>query len=193
MAHKKPRTVAFRRKREQLTHYGKRLKLLFSRQPRLVARQTNKEFIAQIVSMEKQGDKVLAATNSAALKKLGWEFSQKNIPASYLTGLLIGKMALKAGIKEVIFDTGMKSPLPQSKYYAFLKGAVDSGLKIPHDPKVFPEEARITGKHIQDYATLLKKDTDAYSRQFAQYLKRKVSPETIATQFEVVKKKILGK
>lgn len=32
-----------------------------------------------------------------------------------------------------------------------MKGAVDSGLEIPHSKEIFPSEDRLTGKHIDKY------------------------------------------
>lgn len=192
MANRKPRTVMYRRKRESKTDYGKRLKLLLSRQPRLVVRFTNQKIIAQIVTFTAAGDKVHVATDSSALKKLGWSFSLKNIPAAYLTGMLIAKMALKKGQKLAILDTGFKTPLKKGKVTAFIKGVVDGGLNLPHgDEKMFPDEARISGKHVQDYATHLKAKKEIYSQRFGEYLKRKVEPEQMSAQFKVVKQKIV--
>lgn len=189
MVSRKPHTVLFRRKREQRTDYHKRIKLLLSRKPRLALRFTNKRIITQIIEFHPKGDTIAVAANSQELAPLGWQFSLNNFPATYLTGILIAKKALKKGVKEAIFDTGLHSPLPHSKSYAFLKGAVDGGLKIPHQADVFPTPERINGKHIQDYAAHAGKKN---ALQFAQYLKRKVPVESIATQVEAVKKKIIA-
>ena len=88
MVNRKPRTVPYRRKRENKTNYLKRLKLLLSRKGRLVVRFTNRKVVAQLVEFTPKGDKVLVATDSFALRKLGWQYSCKNLPAAYLTGFL---------------------------------------------------------------------------------------------------------
>jgi large subunit ribosomal protein L18 len=192
MARNKPQTILYRRKREKKTNYSKRLKLLLSQTPRLVARFTNKQIIAQVVSFEQKGDKVLAGVSSFSLKKLGWKYSYKNIPAAYLTGLLLGKKALDNGQKKAIFDTGFNSVIHKSKIYAFLKGVVDSGLEIPHgSEEVFPDEGRIMGKHIEGYAGKLKGNV-SYDKMFGQYLKNNSDPAQMSAQFEELKKKILG-
>ena len=186
----KPRTVLYRRKREQKTNYKRRLKLLMSRKTRLVVRFTNQRVIAQLVTFDTKGDQVVLGVDSFALRKLGWSFSCKNFPAAYLTGFLLGKAALAKGQKEAILDTGSRSPLHKGKIYAFLKGSIDAGLQIPSTEEILPEEDRISGKHIQDYAIKLKDEQSVYEKRFGQYLKNKVQPENIVQNFEQVKQKI---
>ncbi|MBT6774543.1 50S ribosomal protein L18 [Candidatus Woesearchaeota archaeon] len=151
MATKRPRTVLYRRRREGKTDYSKRLKLLIARKPRLIVRLTNRKIIAQLIEFNPQGDKVLIAVDSSALKKEGWNHSFKNLPAAYLTGLLIGKKVIEKNIPGTILDSGFKSVLKKSILTAFLKGVVDAGVNIPHgDEDIFPDENRLTGKHIQN-------------------------------------------
>lgn len=143
-------TVRFRRRRESKTNYARRKKLLIKGVPRLVMRRSNKYITAHITDYNQIGDKTLVFAHSFELKKLGWKHDCKNLPAAYLTGLLIGKKAVKAGIKEAILDLGIHSITKGSRLFSALKGVVDAGLKITHDPKMFPSEERITGKHISD-------------------------------------------
>lgn len=188
MTSKKPRTVLFRRRREQKTNYQSRLKLLKSNRPRLVVRFTNKRIIAAIIKFEMKGDKILLGKDSTALDKFGWGFSQKSYPAAYLLGLLIGKEALKKGITEAILDTGFDTPLPKGRTYALLKGVLDGGLQVPHSPEnIFPSEERISGKHIANYATK-PKDKNI----FGGYVKKNLSPEKITETFKQVQHKILS-
>ena len=35
--------------------------------------------------------------------------------------------------------------------YAALKGVIDSGMTVPHDPIVFPSDERIKGEHIATF------------------------------------------
>ena len=194
MATKKPKIVLYRRKREQKTDYAKRLKLLTSRKTRLVVRITNQRVSAQIVSFEPQGDKVLMSVDSSALKGLGWQYSGKNIPAAYLTGLLIGKKSQSGKFEKVIIDTGFRTPLAKGKIYAFVKGAVEGGLDILRgdEDKIFPSEELISGKAIQDYALKIKDNKEIYEKTFSGYLKNKANPETIVNEFNKVKGNILG-
>ena len=146
-------TVRFRRRREGRTNYHTRLKLLKSRTPRLVVRRTNKYVIAQINSFDLKGDITLAHANSFELKKHGWKFGLKNTTAAYLTGLLVGKKAVEAGVEKAIFDMGIYTPTKGAKVFAALKGASDAGLKIQFEDKLVPSEDRISGKHLKTDAS----------------------------------------
>jgi large subunit ribosomal protein L18 len=153
MASKKPKQVLYRRKMEGRTNYSKRLSLLLSKKLRLIVRFTNQRVIAQVCEFNSQskGDKILAAVDSFALKKHGWTSSCKNLPAAYLTGLLIAKTVSSQGHKEAILDTGLRTPVRKGKIYAFLKGALDGGMDIPHGGEdIYPEEDRLFGKHIKE-------------------------------------------
>jgi large subunit ribosomal protein L18 len=151
MTNRKPRTVAYRRKREGKTNYRKRLNLLLASVPRLVVRVTNKKIIVQLVDFKNTGDLVLVGVDSSALKKYGWDFSFKNLPAAYLVGYLAGKKAAAKDIKKAVLDLGFKPPIKGNKIYACLKGVLDSGLTVAHSPEVFPSEERLSGKHIQKF------------------------------------------
>jgi large subunit ribosomal protein L18 len=142
--------VKFRRRREAKTDYKHRLALLKSNLPRLIVRKTNKQLIAQIVELKPAGDITKAYANSKQLVKAGWKHSTSNIPAAYLTGLLIGKKAKEKKIKKAVFDIGLQESTKGNKLYAVLKGVLDSGLDIPHDTKLFPSEERIKGEHLKD-------------------------------------------
>jgi large subunit ribosomal protein L18 len=151
MKSKKPKTVLYRRKREQRTDYNKRLKLLMSRKMRLAVRISNQRVIAQLIEFTEKGDKISVGVDSFALKKLSWENSCKNLPAAYLTGLIFGKKALGTGAKEGILDTGLRTPTKKGKIYAFLKGVIDSGFKVPHkNEDIFPEENKLFGKDLKN-------------------------------------------
>ncbi|MEK6842429.1 MAG: 50S ribosomal protein L18 [Nanoarchaeota archaeon] len=142
-----------RRRKESKTDYMKRLKLLKSEKPRIVFRKTNRYVIAQYITNKETQDKIEFGVSSKSLLKHGWpeEFkgSLKSIPASYLTGLLIGKMIIKNKKQTPIADFGMARGIHGSKIFAFLKGLVNSGLKIKHESKIFPSEERIKGTHLK--------------------------------------------
>lgn len=164
---KSPRySVKFRRRREGRTDYRKRLKMLQSKIPRLCVRRSNKYIVAEVIEYSVKGDRVLAYAHSSELKKAGWQHGLKNLPAAYLTGVLIGKKALKAKVEKAIFDIGIYTSTKGNKLFAVLKGAVDAGLEIPCDEKIFPSADRISGKHLKK--------------------------ESIAKDFEAIRKKIMG-
>ncbi|MFV9677168.1 MAG: 50S ribosomal protein L18 [Methanosarcinales archaeon] len=140
--------VPFRRRRERKTDYRKRLKLLFSQKPRVVVRNSNKYIQMQLVLNDTFCDKTFVAVVSSELNRYGYNGGTGNIPAAYLTGLLFGKKAKKVGYDEGILDIGLHTPVHGSKVYAALKGVIDSGMTVPHDPIVFPSDERIKGEHI---------------------------------------------
>lgn len=143
-------SVAFKRKRKQKTDYKKRLKFLKSNQKRFVVRISNSLVRAQIIDYKIDGDQTKLFVTSKDLKKYGWKHSLKNTSAIYLTGLLIGILAKENKISKVIFDTGVKNFKAKTRIFSAVKGIVDAGIDCPHDPKAFPENDRIEGKHIKD-------------------------------------------
>jgi large subunit ribosomal protein L18 len=145
-------TVPMRRRREARTDYHQRLRLLKSGQPRLVARKSNKNVRAQLVTIGPNGDEVAASAHSQDLEEYGWEAPTGNMPAAYLTGLLAGLRALDAGVEEAVLDIGLNSPTPGSKVFAVQEGAIDAGLEIPHNDDVLAEWPRTRGEHIAEYA-----------------------------------------
>lgn len=182
--------VQFRRKREGKTNYKKRLKLLLGGKPRLVIRKSLNNITAQIVEYDAEGDRVILAVNSKILDKYGWKVNKGNVPAAYLTGLLIGNKARKKGINELILDLGLSVAVKGSRVYALLKGIIDSGLNVPHSKGVLPSEERIRGEHIVKYAELLKKDGEKYEKMFSSYIRNNINPEDMKKLFEETKKKI---
>ena len=190
---KKKYVVPFRRRREGLTNYRKRLKLIISGKPRLVVRKTSRHIIAQIAIARPQGDQIIISVSTIELRnKFGWLGGTQNIPAAYLIGLLIGRRALKKGVKEAILDIGLHVPIKGGIFFATVKGAVDAGLNIPVDEKMFPENERIIGKHIAEYAKkLLNENPELYNRFFSDYIRKNLKPEEIMYHFEEIKKKII--
>lgn len=146
------RTIRKRRKQSK-TDYLKRIKLLKGRKPRVVFRKTNKYIIAQYVVSKEAKDSVKIGINSKILLKYGWPKekigSLKSLPASYLTGYIMGKKILKDKLEGPILDFGMIRTIHKTKVFAFLKGLIDSGIKIPCKEEAFPEESRIMKEEIK--------------------------------------------
>lgn len=142
------KTIAFRRRRLNVTDYKKRLALLSSRKPRLVTRVTNRRAIAQIVVSDPDNlqDKTVVCADSIDLKNIGLMKWRKSTGACYLVGLMCGARASASGTKEAVLDFGLRTPTHGGRVFAILKGAIDGGLKIPHDPVVFPKEERLVSK-----------------------------------------------
>lgn len=150
----KVKKIPLKRRRLEKTNYRKRLKLLLSHKPRLVVRKTNRYIISHIVFYDYKAHKDLTKVyvNSKELLKYGWNYSSfKNLPACYLTGLLIGKKALKNNITEAVLDMGLNKSTKGNRIYAVLKGALDAGLKVPYSKEILPTEDRIKGLHIKGF------------------------------------------
>ncbi len=145
-----------RRRLEEKTNYKKRLALVKGNKTRLVLRKSIENFNVQLIDYKKEGDVVRAAAHSKELQKFGWATGSGNLPAAYLTGLLAGFRAKKAGISEAVLDLGLQRSTKGSRLYAALKGVLDSGVNVPHDSKVLPSEKRIEGQHISAHISRLK-------------------------------------
>ncbi|MFX0182557.1 MAG: 50S ribosomal protein L18 [Candidatus Hodarchaeota archaeon] len=186
--------VPFRRRREGKTNYHLRRKLVQSNSIRTVVRLTNSHVIVQFVEARINGDVTLSAAHSRELKDYNWNGATSNLPSAYLVGLLAGLKAKKTGITKAILDIGLNPPIYGSRIFSALKGIVDSGLEVPHSDKIFPEDTRLKGQHIADYAIMLReKDEDLYSKQFSKYIKMKIDPKKIPVIFEQTKKGIQAK
>ncbi|MEM3047639.1 MAG: 50S ribosomal protein L18 [Candidatus Bathyarchaeia archaeon] len=192
MAHGPKYNLPFRRRREGKTDYRLRRALLTSNLPRLVIRVTGKHSIAQIVEATPKGDVTLASATSMELaKKYGWKGGCGNLPAAYLTGLLAGLRAGLKNIKEAVADIGLRRVTKGSRVFTVLKGALDSGLDIPHGENILPEEVRIKGEHVASYAAETSSNPEEYKRRYSRYLKAGLKPEDLPQHFEEVKTRIL--
>ncbi|ACX72079.1 ribosomal protein L18P/L5E [Methanocaldococcus vulcanius M7] len=183
--------VKFRRRREAKTDYRRRLRLLLSKKPRLVARKSLNHCIAQIVLYDEKGDKTVVSAHSRELIKLGYKGHTGNLPSAYLTGYLLGKKALANGYTEAVLDIGLHRATKGNAIFAILKGAIDAGLEIPHGDESLPPEDRIRGEHIKAYAEMLKEeDEERYKKQFSKYLEKGLEPEKLPEHFDEIKAKI---
>ena len=105
--------------------------------------------------------------------------------------MMLSKKAKEKKISKSISDLGLYPSIKGSKLYAALKGVSDGGLQIPVGASVLPDEKRLKGEHIAQYATKLK-ETDLYKTRFSRYLKVGLAPESLPQHFEEIKKKITG-
>jgi len=154
MAHGPRYQVKPRRRREGITDYRKRFKLLKSRKTRLVIRKSLRKTTIQFVEYKEKGDHVIVSVDSKELvKKYNWEHSTSSTSAAYLTGMIAGKKAKDKGIKECVLDIGRSVPTTGGKIFASLKGVIDAGVNCPHDETKIPSEERIYGKHIDNKIT----------------------------------------
>jgi large subunit ribosomal protein L18 len=182
--------LPFRRRRSGRTHYGKRRKLVASGVPRLVVRPSNKHIAAQLVRAHPDGDEVLASAHSSELKEFGWKAPCGNLPAAYLTGLLVGRRAKAKGVTDAILDIGLHAHGPGSRVFAAAKGAVDAGVNVPHDDSALPAIERIQGGHVESYSKKLASDAERYKKVFSGYLHQKLKPEDLTNHFKQVEEKV---
>ncbi len=180
--------LPFKRRKEGRTNYKQRLKLAKSGKPRLVTRKTGKQNIVQLVEIEKLGDYIITSANSKALEDYEWKGHQGNLPSAYLTGYLLGKRAINEGAEEAVHDIGLHVPSKGSRIFAMLKGALDAGLEIPHGEQKIPEEERIKGEHIANYASSMEENEK--QEKFSKYLEKGLDPVDLPDHFEEVKENI---
>lgn len=157
--------LPYKRKRLSKTNYKKRLGLVKSEIPRLVVRRSNKKISTQVIEFHLTGDKTLVSATSMDLEKYGFPKPGKNLPSSYLTGYLIGKLAMQKKVKKCVLDIGLNVSTKGNKFYAVLQGALDAGLTIPAGKEIMPDPKRIRGEHIKGFnpstVELVKKNIDA--------------------------------
>jgi large subunit ribosomal protein L5e len=95
-------------------------------------------------------------------------------------------------------DVGLARTTTGARVFGAMKGAVDGGLDIPHSMKRFPgfdgesgeynaevHRNHIFGKHVAQYMRQLQDDDeDAYKRQFSQYIKLGLAPDSIEALYK---------
>jgi large subunit ribosomal protein L18 len=143
-----------RRRKENKTDYLKRLKLLKGEKPRIVFRKTNRFIISEYITSKEAQDRVVFGFDSRKLNEYGWpkdaQGSLKSTTASYLIGYLTGKSIIKQKLDTPILDAGMNQAIHKNKIYSFIKGLIDSGIKINCEKEFFPEDSRIKGQHLKN-------------------------------------------
>ncbi|MCS7126718.1 MAG: 50S ribosomal protein L18 [Aigarchaeota archaeon] len=177
-----------RRRREGLTDYRARLKLVKSGLPRLVIRKSNRYIQVQIVKSKAGGDETLLTVTSKHLLKYGWRAGTKNLSAAYLTGLLTGVLAKKKNIEKAIVDIGLYTPIKGSRIFAVVKGVIDAGVEVPVSEEKLPEDERIKGEHIEQYYQMIKNEnvkTIQFSKSLEEVYRR------FTEHFTEIKEKIL--
>ncbi len=136
-----------RRRYEGKTDYLARQELLKSEDSRVVVRKSNRYMHISLVSSSEAQDKVICIANSKELLSQGWDAknagSLKGLVASYLTGRMLAKRAVKHGINKAIIDIGIQRNVAEGRLYAVLKGLVDGGMKVPHSAEVLPTLERL--------------------------------------------------
>jgi large subunit ribosomal protein L18 len=179
-----------KRIRSDKTNYRKRAALLIGRHSFVTVKVSDQNVAAQVLKPTPTGDIVIASAHSRELARQDWKGAFNNLPACYLTGLLMGKKTLEKGVKNAVLYIGKDHFT--SRVAACLKGIVDSGVTMPVSEESLPPEERITGRHIAKYASTLKEDQEEYNSRFSAILKNGLKPEDYPTHFEEVRSKISG-
>src|SRR3712207_7119932 len=105
-----------KRIREDKTNYRKRSAILIGRHLFVTIRISDQNVATQVLRPTPTGDIVIASAHSRELAKHGWKGAFNNLPACYLTGLLLGKKALQ---KEDRKSTRLNSSHANISYAVF--------------------------------------------------------------------------
>ncbi len=177
-----------KRIRQSKTNYHKRAAVLLSHSPFITIKISNQNIASQLVMPKITGDAIITSVHSRNLMGLGWKGSLNSLPACYLTGFLLAKKSLKNGVDRAILYIG--NDVFTSRIAACVKGIIDGGLSVPASKESLPEENRINGSHIVEYAKILKNDQERYKTFFSGLLKNGLEPNAYDSHFEEIKSKI---
>lgn len=179
-----------KRIRDDKTNYRKRAAILIGRHSFVTVKVSDQNVAAQVLKPTPTGDIVIASAHSRELEKQGWKGTFNNLPACYLTGILLGKKALEKGVKNAVLYIGKDHFT--SRVAACMKGIVDSGVSMPVSEESLPEQERISGQHIAEYAGTLKENQEEYNSRFSAILKNGLSPEDYPSHFQEIKSRLSG-
>jgi large subunit ribosomal protein L18 len=180
-----------KRIREDKTNYRKRAAILIGRHLFVTIKVSDQNVTAQMLKPIPTGDIVIASAHSRELAKHGWKGASNNLPACYLTGMLLGKKAVQRELNTAVLYIGKNHFT--SRVGACAKGIVDAGVSMPVSGEALPDEERISGYHIAEYSRTLKEDPEKYNSRFSAILKNGLKPEDYPSHFEEIKSKILEK
>jgi large subunit ribosomal protein L18 len=180
-----------KRIRDDKTNYRKRAALLIGRHSFVTVKVSDQNVAAQVLNPTPTGDIVIASAHSRELAKQGWKGGLNNLPACYLTGMLAARKALEKGVNSAVLYIGKDHFT--SRVAACMKGIVDGGVNMPVSEESLPEQNRISGQHIADYAGTLKENQAEYNSRFSAILKNGLNPEDYPSHFEEIKSKLSGK
>lgn len=177
-----------RRIRDDKTNYRKRAAILIGRHSFVTVKISDQNVAAQVLKPTLTGDIVIASAHSRELQKRGWKGTLNNLPACYLTGMLVAMKALQKGVSNAVLYVGKDHFT--SRVAACMKGIVDGGVSMPISEDSFPEDERISGQHIATYASSLKEKQEEYNSRFSAILKNGLSPEDYPSHFQEIKAKL---
>lgn len=156
----------------------------------MTVKVSDQNIATQLLKPTPTGDIVVTSVHSKSLVKQGWKGALNNLPACYLTGLMLGKKVQEKNVQNVVLYIGKDHFT--SRVAACLKGIYDSGVNIPVSEESLPPEDRVSGEHIAEYAKTLKGDDEKYNSRFSAILKNGLKPEDYPTHFEELRSKLSG-
>ncbi|MCL4383245.1 50S ribosomal protein L18 [Candidatus Marsarchaeota archaeon] len=183
-----------KRRKQAVTNYRKRIKLLKSGLPIVTVRKSNKNIIMQIRQYDTKGDKITLSVISKKLEDFGWN-PKSNIPTAYLTGFLLAK-ELKSKNSELlskkfVLDIGLYRPTKNSVVFAAAKGAIDNGLNMLLN--ISFDEDRLRGKSILEYANKMSAENqNKFAVHFSSYNTKNIDVKQLDKLFEQIKQKLSG-
>src|SRR5919197_3287618 len=177
--------LTLKRTRQRKTNYRKRASLLLSRKYFIVVKISDQNVSGQVLKPTINGDIVICSAHSRELRKYGWKGSMNSLPACYLTGFLLGKKSIANATNNAILYTGTGSFT--SRVAACLKGILAAGVNVPVSEDNLPTDDRTSGKHIAEYAKILKADEAKYNSMFSMVIKEGLKPEDYPSHFESIK------
>ena len=177
-----------KRNRQKKTNYRKREALLISRNSFITVKISDQNVNCQVLKPTPTGDVVISSVHSRELKKYGWKGSMNSLPACYLVGFILGKKSIEKGTNSAILYTGKDAFT--SRIAASVKGITDAGFNVPVSEDILPTDERIRGKHIAEYAKILKEDQEKYMMRFSVLIKDGLEPEDYPSHFEATRRKI---
>jgi large subunit ribosomal protein L18 len=180
-----------KRIRDDKTNYRRRAALLIGRHSFVTVKVSDQNVAAQVLKPTPTGDIVIASAHSREIANQGWKGALNNLPACYLTGMLMAKKAMEKGVKNAVLYIGKDHFT--SRVAACMKGILDGGISMPVSEDSLPEQERISGQHIANYAGTLKQNQQEYNSRFSAILKNGLVPEDYPSHFQEMKSKISGK
>lgn len=178
----------FRRRREGKTDYRKRRGMIVGRTPFLAVRISGRYVYAQILKPTPKGDITICSASSRDLAKYGWKGSAKNLSSAFLTGYHLGKVAKGNDVEDLVLYSGVGRFVHGSRIASVVKGAKEAGLDVSVGEDSLPDDKRIKGTHVAEYAKKLEsEDKERFAQVFSKVLAAGSSPTSYPAEFEKVK------
>jgi len=183
-----------KRRREGKTNYARRKTLIRGDILFIAPRISNRNISAQIIKAQLNGDLTISSAFSKELIQYGWKGSRDNTSAAYLTGFILGLKSVIKGVNKAVLYIGNRKYIPGTRIPAIIKGTIDAGLEVSVDTETLPEEKRLKGEHIAEFAkNMADKNPENRKKRFSAMILAGLTPEEYPTHFEEIKNNISEK